>query len=418
MKWYPIILIVALAACRRDYNVVQPSTQWDVFESAAKLPANVRPPMEGVYNFLEGASTFGADAAAKWSYTVNGADTVYNLSFFCARDIAYFICEGRRLDSSILLNGYWRKMGNTQSGRVRLTVSAANGGAALLRGGFLVSDSLLVTGSFGFGDDVPNQPLRLQRVRSLFNGRPMEIVVHRGGGQTADLLPASENSAEIIPMAASFGATGIEIDVRLTSDGVPVLYHDVDLSERLIQKNGLVGPIENYTYAQLNALVRLIRNGERIPTLREALETTVRRTPIRYVWLDTKFDAPLDQMHRLQLEFTQLAATLGRPIEITIGIPNQNILDRFMQLPDYKNIPSVCEMDPPYVEAANSMIWGPRWTLGLQNDKVEAIHAQGRRAFVWTLDIPENIRQFRTQGRFDGILSNYPSAVAYDYYTQ
>ena len=422
MKRNPIItlilLAVLMAACRKQYSVVQPSTQWDQFDAATTLPRTARAPLEGVYNFSDGAVTFGNAAAAKWSYTVNGTDTTYQLSFFCEKDIAYFICEGKRMDSTILLNGYWRKMANTQSGRVRLTVSAAQGGALVLRGGTIGADSIRITGSFGAGDNVPDQPLALRWARRLYNARPLEIVVHRGGGQTADLLAASENSAEIIPLAAAFGATGIEIDVRLTSDGVPVLYHDADLSERLIKKNGMVGPIESYTYAQLNGLVRLIRNGEHIPTLRQALDNFVYRTPLTYVWLDTKFDGPLDSLRALQVEYTQRAAAIGRHVEITIGIPNEDVLDHFKALPNYRNIPSVCEMDIQDVQDVNSTIWGPRWTLGLQNDKVDAMHAQGRRAFVWTLDIPENILQFMTDGHFDGILSNYPSVVAYYHYAQ
>ena len=59
-----------------------------------------------------------------------------------------------------------------------------------------------------------------------------------------------------------------------------------------------------------------------------------------------------------------------------------------------------------------------RFTLGLQNDQVDMIHGQGRKAFVWTLDQPDLINQFINQGHFDGILSNYASLVAYNYYVK
>jgi glycerophosphoryl diester phosphodiesterase len=49
---------------------------------------------------------------------------------------------------------------------------------------------------------------------------------------------------------------------------------------------------------------------------------------------------------------------------------------------------------------------------------VQQIHAQGRRAFVWTLDVPQNVFEYMNQGDFDGILSNYPSIVAYYYYAK
>jgi hypothetical protein len=52
----------------------------------------------------------------------------------------------------------------------------------------------------------------------------------------------------------------------------------------------------------------------------------------------------------------------------------------------------------------------------LQNEEVQRMQAEGRRAFAWTMDIPENILRYMRQGRFNGILSNYPSLVAYYYY--
>jgi glycerophosphoryl diester phosphodiesterase len=211
------------------------------------------------------------------------------------------------------------------------------------------------------------------------------------------LLPASENTVEIIKMASMLGATGIEIDVRFTSDGVPVLFHDETINERLIQRNGMIGPIKNYTYAQLNALVRLI-NGEGIPTLREALDAVVYNTALRYVWLDTKFEGSLQKERDIQLEYLQKAAAAGRSIDITIGIPDKGVLNNFLQLPNYQNIPSVCELTEEDVEKVNADIWAPRWTLGLQNEEVDKTHAAGRRAFVWTLDVPQNINKYFSQG--------------------
>jgi glycerophosphoryl diester phosphodiesterase len=58
------------------------------------------------------------------------------------------------------------------------------------------------------------------------------------------------------------------------------------------------------------------------------------------------------------------------------------------------------------------------WTKGLQKEEVDAIHAQGRRAFVWTVDKTEKMQEFMNEGHYDGMVSNYPSQVAYYYYTR
>ncbi|MER3464202.1 MAG: hypothetical protein C4329_07080 [Chitinophagaceae bacterium] len=165
-------------------------------------------------------------------------------------------------------------------------------------------------------------------------------------------------------------------------------------------------------------MVRLIRNNERIPTLREALQTVVYSTPLKYVWLDTKFHGNMQLMRDIQQEYMQRAAALGKPLEITIGIPDETVFNNLTALPNYQNIPSVCELDVDFTQRANSGIWGPRWTLGIQTDKINLMHSQGRRAFVWTLDVPENIKQYMYTNLYDGILTDYPSIVAFYHYVR
>ncbi|MDB5246008.1 MAG: glycerophosphodiester phosphodiesterase [Segetibacter sp.] len=414
------ISCLLILSCKKHYEAPVPETRWELFESAAteSLNSSTRNRLEGVYTITEGKDIFGTDAALKWSYTVNGTDTTYHLSMFCEKQVVYIICEGKRLDSSILLNGYWRNMLNTETGIARFTITSSDGSGYLF--GSSTANSIpgtTISGNFGTGQNTPTDTMRLQYQRPLYNATPFEIVAHRGGGRTSDLLPASENSVEIIKLASRYGATGIEIDVRFTSDGVPVLFHDETINERLIKKNGMVGPIENFTYAQLNALVRLI-NGERIPTLREALNAVVYNTSLRYVWLDTKFKGSIQKEREIQLEYLQKAEAIGRNLNITIGIPDEEVLKNFLQLPGYQNIPSVCELTSQDVTTVNANIWAPRWTLGLQNEEVNKMHLAGRKAFVWTLDVPENINKYFNQGEFDGILSNYPSSVAYYYYAK
>ncbi|GEO08362.1 glycerophosphodiester phosphodiesterase [Segetibacter aerophilus] len=417
---FTVLLCILIFSCKKNYDAPVPDTKWDLFNSpnGTSLNNNTRNKLEGVYSIADATDVFGPSTALKWSYTANGRDTTYHLSMFCEKQVVYIICEGKRLDSTILLNGYWRNMLNTETGVARFTINKSSGVEYLLNSSTPgTNPETTITGTFGTGDVAPDRTITLQYKRPLYKATPLEIVAHRGGGRTSDLLPASENTVEIIKMASRFGATGIEIDVRFTSDGVPVLYHDATINERLIQKNGMIGPIENYSYAQLNGLVRLIK-GERIPTLREALDAVVYNTSLRYVWLDTKFTGSMQKERDIQVEYLQKAAAVGRNLSITIGIPDEEVLKNFLKLPGYQNIPSVVELTPQDVATTNARIWAPRWTLGLQNEEVERVHAAGRKAFVWTLDVPDNINKYFLQGKFDGILSNYPSSVAYYYYAK
>ncbi|MBZ5856123.1 glycerophosphodiester phosphodiesterase [Flavihumibacter profundi] len=411
---------MALFSCRKELEAPVPDTDWPLFDSpgANPMPKQSREAMEGIYKVTDGASVFGEQVVLKWSYVAEGLDTTYYLSVFCSKDIAYFTVEGKVLGDSILLNGYWRKLTNTQTGIARFSIGANNGAKQLLSPlPEIGKDSIVISGMFGNGQDSPSNKLVLTYQRPVYKGTPLEILAHRSGGRTSDHMPYSENSIGMIKYASQLGATGIELDVRLTRDGVPILYHDNTLNLRLIQKNGLVGAIEDYSYAQLNSLVSLI-DGEKIPTLRQALETVLNNTNLHFVWLDTKHDDSLTSMRNLQAEYLQKAKAMGRSLEIVIGLPGEDQLAKFKELPNYDSIPSACELSPEDVVDINAQVWAPRWTLGLQNDLVKQVQAEGRRAFVWTLDVPDYISQFINEGYFNGILSNYPSLVAYYYYVK
>jgi glycerophosphoryl diester phosphodiesterase len=185
----------------------------------------------------------------------------------------------------------------------------------------------------------------------------------------------------------------------------------------LIQKNALIGPIENYTYNQLDTYVRLI-DGQRIPTLRSALFAILYQTPLTYVWLDTKYEGSLEKLVELQQEFHAKAAVMGRQLEIVIGLPTEETFNYLKALPNFTSVPSLCELTVEQVQEVNARVWAPRFTLGLQNEEVSQMHAQGRKCFVWTLDEPQYVVQFINQGNFDGILSNYPTLIAYHHYAK
>lgn len=70
------------------------------------------------------------------------------------------------------------------------------------------------------------------------------------------------------------------------------------------------------------------------------------------------------------------------------------------------------------VRAVNSVVWGPRWTLGTQNALVQEMHNENRLAVCWTIDQVPWIKEFINDGHFDGLLTNYPYVVAYYHYIQ
>lgn len=389
-------------------------------EGAKLLYSQTRKACEGVYQASDGAAVFGDEIAAKWSYLVKApGDTTYYMSLFCEPQAAFFVLEGRQLGDSLVFEGFWRRLVNAETGTARFVVLKANGASVLLSPDcckVLNKGDVVFRGLYGNGDGVRNQPLTLSYNRPL-NPKPFQILAHRGGGRTSDLLPASENSVEIIRLAERLGATGVEIDIRQTKDGTPIIYHDNQLNLRLTQKTGLIGAVENYTYDQLSTFVRL-RNGEKIPMLTQVLDAVLNDTALETVWLDSKDVRDMELIRTIQQTYLQRAAQQGRRLNIYIGLPAQERVDQFEQLTDYQKLLSICELDTSVARRINAKVWAPRWTLGEQVPSTLAMQQQGRKVFVWTLDVPEFIQQFIENDTFDGILSNYAPIVAYYHYVQ
>lgn len=76
----------------------------------------------------------------------------------------------------------------------------------------------------------------------------------------------AENSLEGFRCAVENGAEGIEFDVHLTKDGVPIVMHD----ERVDRTTDGTGFIKDFTLEKLRLLH--LSNGEPVPMLREVFQ--------------------------------------------------------------------------------------------------------------------------------------------------
>ena len=95
-----------------------------------------------------------------------------------------------------------------------------------------------------------------------------KIFAHRGASGYAP-----ENTLEAFALAITQGADGIELDVQLTKDGIPVVIHDETI-DRVTEKKGWV---KDYTLKKLKELTVLKNkfpeySAAKIPTLEEVLD--------------------------------------------------------------------------------------------------------------------------------------------------
>lgn len=405
--------LVALISCETNVDFEPPVfNDESILEGTENISDEIKTILEGVYRVDAGASTFGDQVVLKWARG--------KLSLFGERQGVYSILSTGKTDSTILFEGKWRHSVSTETGLVRLVIGS-NTGFYNLDGDSLETGSFALNGGFGFESGELNERVKLTYVRSFSDkvkNSDFYILAHRGGGRNSDYVGASENSLEIIPYAEHFGAHGIEIDIKLSKDNIPFLYHDKQINLRLTKDSPIWGPIEDFTFKQLHAFV-LLKNGERIPTLSEMLLYVIEETNLKFVWLDMKSeknDMPI--VIEIQRRALEIAEGMGRDIEIVIGLPSEDKLNLLLQNENYQNIPSLCELNLDDVRRVNSVVWAPRWTQGIQLNEVRQVQSEGRKAFTWTLDQTPFISEFIQEGEFDGILTNYPTIVSYFHYAQ
>lgn len=151
------------------------------------------------------------------------------------------------------------------------------------------------------------------------------IAAHRAGH-----LRAPENSLAAIEEAVAEGADIIEIDLKVSADGVPYLMHD----QTVTRTTGGKGEAERLTYAHIRALT-LKGGAEPPPTLLEALRRSCGRV---LVDLDLKTDrvAPI----------VAVVEGLGMLDQVLFFDGDSQVLRKVRQLaPKARMMPRVAEDD-------------------------------------------------------------------------
>jgi glycerophosphoryl diester phosphodiesterase len=406
-----LINIIFISSCN-NYDLPESINIKPPINDGKPLSDNAKTKFEGIYKVIKGKDKFGDTLVLKWN-------SQGILSIFGGANGIYAITKGVKKDSSIYIYGYWRFGLNSETGAVNLQINQNDGSSAILSTNQKLPSNFVIRGTYGSRNETPERPLELVYVRPFSEKvlkNDFEILAHRSGGRTSDLLGISENSLEMIDFSENLGSTGVEIDVRLTRDNVPILYHDEDINIRLTQKSPLNGPIANYTYPEISRFIRLV-NGEKIPTLEQALNKIVDSTNIRTIWLDMKsVNNAMAKVFPIQQRAVERAKQKNRVIKIYVGIPDVEVLEFFKSFPNHKNINSLCELSVEETVSIEAEVWAPRWTLGTLLPEVKQMQAQNRKVYCWTLDNEAFIKKYINEGKFDGILTNYPTIVAYYHY--
>ena len=410
--FYSIFLILALGCEKNDYKF-NPDYDKTYLAGTIPLPSDMRPYLIGIYSSESSTAGLGYRFVMKWNQN--------KLTIFSNRNGNYAVMDvGVNLsDSSIKMAGYWRSPMNNEEGKLYLTITKQNGADDIISKKFTVSK--LIGQNISIDGKTAEVELSFERFFSnkVLNNLKFSIIAHRAGGRNSDNIPFAENSIELVKRASEMGASGVEIDIKLTKDNIPVVYHDDDINIRLTQKGPVVGNIEDFNYEFLRRYVRLV-DGQTIPTLEEMLNTIIDSTDIRFVWLDNKGGTERFFSYTLPVMYKAILKARGRNNSILIlnGLPTEEIAAEFSKVPNNKDRPNLCEISFARAKELNSVVYAPRWTLGTLDNEVAEAHALNMKVVCWTVDLSTVMKKYIQVGNFDGILTNYPSILAYEFYSQ
>ena len=239
------------------------------------------------------------------------------------------------------------------------------------------------------------------------------VVAHRGASARYP-----ENTLPAFQGAIDAGADLVELDVRLTADGVPVILHDLDVS---ITTDG-AGPVHQLTLAEIKRLDASKGRGEpaKVPTLQEALELLSGRVgvniEVKNLPEEPSFDSPKEQAVQRTLSTLHDVAFSG---PVVICSFNWLSIERVRELEP--TIPTgfltVAGIDPSasltYVKSKGHSLVLPHVVALLSADEafVEAAHAEGVRVGTWTVDDAPSIERL-FEMRVDAVATNDPALAA------
>lgn len=237
-------------------------------------------------------------------------------------------------------------------------------------------------------------------VGSLDQQDDVTITAHRGSA-----FKAPENTLSAITQAIEDGADYIEVDVQITADGVPVLWHDPDMSR-------IFGVRERVSDTQF-ADIRDLDAGtwfdpqfehERIATLADAIAAVRGRAGL---FIDLKPDR----------NTPHLAAAV-----VDLLHQNDFVDGTIVAAADWSTLQQVKQLEPGLTTTLLAQfVVGPLWednydALGLRMNRatpaaVARAHRSGNELHVWTVNQPADMSRFIDMG-VDNIITDRPDVLS------
>ncbi|MGM0445415.1 MAG: glycerophosphodiester phosphodiesterase [Bacillota bacterium] len=228
-----------------------------------------------------------------------------------------------------------------------------------------------------------------------------EIIAHRGSSSSTP-----ENSKASLLQAIKEGASGVEIDLQLTSDNEVVVIHD----EKIDRTSSGLGFVKNMTLKELKeydigSFFDPKFEAERILTLKEAL-TILKSSKI----INIEIKKMINFNHDIEKEVVKVLESIKLNNKIIVSSFNHDSLDIIRNLNN--NI-----ITAPLFYARIYKPWEYAENLGsdylhlyykaVDNRLIENCHKNDIKVNVFTVDRKEDLKKM-IELNVDGIITNYP----------
>ncbi len=400
--------LIVFFSCSRNQTTYQPPID---IGNVAFIPYTTMKPMEAIYDLASGSNQLGTSFVCKVSK--------YRVSFFGNGGIFMILKYGlEQNDSSLKFSGFYRYSKDARQGLVNFSLPKADALAFLKTGDI---SNLILNGNIenGNGTQTPIGLKFSKNFSAYTKNTPFEIYAHHGV-QTVANPPFAENSILGVLNDEDYGVNGLEFDVQLTRDSVPMMMHDGNIDIRLTQKSPISGNYNQFSFNFLYEYITLI-DGQKIASLEHCLRDFIDSTTMTYFWLDIKGDDGIFQaIQPVILNAQAHAKAVGRNVVIYADLPSTTVIGQFQSYPPYRadtSLKTMCELTFQDVIDNGCTRWGPRYSRGLLLSDVATAHSMGIRVISWTLNDEHLIANYMQNGQFDGFISDYPCFVVYDWYT-
>jgi glycerophosphoryl diester phosphodiesterase len=232
------------------------------------------------------------------------------------------------------------------------------------------------------------------------------VIAHRGASAYAP-----ENTLSAFNLALEMGADGIELDVSLTSDDIPVVIHD-DTVDRTTNGHGAIDQMTLAQVQQLDACNKLQKyRGEKIPTLEQVLRAVGTRGTVNI------------ELKNLTLRTDGIEAATLAAIK-NVGAMQRAMVSSFNPIA----LRRIYQLDP---HVPRGLLYSPKLPIYLRRtwlrplahptalhphhsmitrECVAGAHRKGYKINTWTVDDPDEMKRLIELG-VDAMMTNKPDVL-------